>query len=597
VGREREIEEVERELATTWLLTLTGVGGSGKTRLALEVARDLVEAYPDGAWLVALAPLSEEALVPKAMAEALGVPENPQEPLTDTLAEALGDRCLLLVQDNCEHVLEASARLVDNLLDSCPSLRVLATSREALGVEGEIRWAVPPLSVPDLQHTPSSEQLVSCESERLFVARARARVPSFSLSPHNTRAVAEICNRLGSKTQLAKQRTLRGALDWSHELLSEDEKKLFRRLSVFVGGWTLEASEAVGVGEGVEGDDILDVLSELVNKSLVVVREHQESGVRYRMLEPVKQYAREKLEERDEAEEVRRRHATFFLALAEAAEPRLRGPEEAEWLKRLEAYHDNMRVALSWSLEQGDTELGMRLAGALWPFWEAHGHYSEGSRWLEEALEKEGEGSADARAKVLEGLGWLTYRRGDINLGKATLEEGLKLSEEAGFSSVVTAGFLHKLGWIAQVQGHHERARELLEESLGLSREADDKLGIVHSLLALSTTLPSLGDLKRSNELYEEGIVLSRELGYTALLARFLINAGYDLLLKGDYERGAALSEEAATLLCERGYKGGSLELPWITWDGRHYCRATTKGPGPPTRKVSRSAKIYSGVQ
>jgi predicted ATPase len=257
VGRESEIEEVERELATTWLLTLTGVGGSGKTRLALEVARDLVEAYPDGAWLVALAPLSEEALVPKAMAEALGVPENPQEPLTDTLAEALGDRCLLLVQDNCEHLLEASARLVDNLLDSCPSLRVLATSREALGVEGEIRWVVPPLSVPDLQHTPSSVQLVSCESERLFVARARARVPSFSLSPHNTRAVAEICNRLGSKTQLAKQRTLRGALDWSHELLSEDEKKLFRRLSVFVGGWTLEASEAVGVGEGVEGDDTL----------------------------------------------------------------------------------------------------------------------------------------------------------------------------------------------------------------------------------------------------------------------------------------------------------------------------------------------------
>jgi len=283
VGREREIEEVKEELATTQLLTLTGVGGSGKTRLALEVARDLVEAYPDGAWLVQLAPLSEEALVPKAVAEALGVPERPQEPLTDTLAEVLGDRQLLLVLDNCEHLLEAVARLVNELLDSCPRLRVLATSREGLGVEGEIRWVVPPLSVPDLQHTPSSGELEAYESVRLFVERARGRDSTFSLSSHNELAVGEICRKLegiplaielaaarvgalslgqiserltdslkllrgGSRTQMPKQRTLRGALDWSHELLSKDEKKLFGRLSVFAGGWTLEAAEAVGAG-------------------------------------------------------------------------------------------------------------------------------------------------------------------------------------------------------------------------------------------------------------------------------------------------------------------------------------------------------------
>src|SRR3712207_2684547 len=319
--------EVERQLAMTRLLTLTGTGGSGKTRLALEVARDLLEAYPDGVWLVQLAPLSEEALVPKAVAEALKVPERPQEPLADTLAEVLGSRQLLLILDNCEHLLEASARLVDKVLDSCPRVRILATSREALGVEGEVRWPVPSLCVPEPRRAPSSEELESYESVRLFLERAKGRDPSFSLSPHNVVAVAEICRKLegmplaieladarvgtlsveqisqrlaasltllrgGTKTPMPKQRTLKGTLDWSHELLREDEKKLFGRLSVFAGSWTLEAAEAVGVGGGVEEDDILEVLSGLVEKSLVVAESSAEGGrVRYRMLEPVRQYA------------------------------------------------------------------------------------------------------------------------------------------------------------------------------------------------------------------------------------------------------------------------------------------------------------------
>src|SRR3712207_4185239 len=334
--------EVERELALTRLLTLTGAGGSGKTRLALEVARDLLAAYPDGVWLVQLAPLSEEALVPKAVAEALKVPERPQEPLADTLAEVLGSRQLLLILDNCEHFLEATARLVDKVLDSCPRLRILATSREALGVEGEVRWLVPSLSVPELRRAPSSGELGGHESVRLFLERARGRDPSFSLGPQNALAVAEICRRLeglpltielaaarvgtlsveqiserladslkllrgGSKTQMPKQRTLRGALDWSHRLLSEDEKKLFGRLSVFAGGWTLEAAEAVGAGGGVEEDDVLDVLSGLVEKSMVVAESVEGGTVRYRLLEPIRQYAQEKLEQSGESEEVRQR--------------------------------------------------------------------------------------------------------------------------------------------------------------------------------------------------------------------------------------------------------------------------------------------------
>jgi DNA-binding CsgD family transcriptional regulator/tetratricopeptide (TPR) repeat protein len=304
----------------------------------------------------------------------------------------------------------------------------------------------------------------------------------------------------------------------------------------------------------------LDLLSGLVDKSLVV-EEPQESGVRYRMLEPIRQYAREKLEEGGEGEEVQRRHAGFFLALAAEAEPGLRGPEDAEWLERLETEHDNLRAALSWELERGETELGLRLAGALWLFWEAHGHYGEGRRWLEDALQIDGQASAAVRAKALEGLGWLTYRQGDTDRAKAIAEEGLKLSDEGGLGGEVTADFLRMSGRMATVQGHRERARELLEESLRLSREADDKLRIADSILTLAITMEVLGDLKRAKELYEEGIVLSREIGYAAILARFLLSLGFTLLLEGDYERGAALNEEAAALLREHGYKGGSLEL------------------------------------
>ena len=592
MGREREIEEVKRELATTRILTLTGVGGSGKTRLALEVARDLLEAYPDGVWLVELAPLSEAALVPKAVAEALRVPERPAEPLADTLTEVLRGRQLLLILDNCEHLLEATAQLVDVLLDSCPRLRILATSREALGVEGEIRWLVPPLSVPEQGRTPSSEELEGYESVRLFVERAKGRDPSFSLSPKNALAVTEICRRLegiplaielaatrvgtlsieqiserltnslklltgGSKTQMPKQRTLRGALDWSYELLSEEEKKFFARLSVFVGGWTLEAAEAVGAGGGAEEEDILDVLSGLVDKSLVVVRERQESRVRYRKLEPTRQYAREKLEEGDEGEEVRRRHAGFFLDLAEEAEPRLRGPEDTEWLERLEVEHDDLRAALSWALERGEAEVGLRLAGALWLFWQGHGHYGEGHRWLEQVLERGSQASAAARAKALEGEGWLVFRSGGMDAGVIAAREGLELSDEAGLGGAVRAKFLNILGWMTVTQGDYERAKELFEESLKLSRDANDEFGIADGLLGLGNSLDSLGDRGRAKELFEEGIVLCRKLGYLPTLARHMFSLGVSLLFEGDYERGAALNEEAATLLREHGYKGG----------------------------------------
>jgi DNA-binding CsgD family transcriptional regulator/tetratricopeptide (TPR) repeat protein len=361
----------------------------------------------------------------------------------------------------------------------------------------------------------------------------------------------------GSRTASPRQRTLRGTLDWSYALLGELERRLFGRLSVFAGGWTLEAAEVVGAEGDNEQADILDLLSRLVEKSLVEAEATGGGGVRYRMLEPIRQYAREKLEEGGEAEEVQRRHASLFVALAEYAEPRLRGPEDVVWLEHLETEHDNMRAALSWSLERGEAELGLRLAGALWTLWEAHGHYSEGRRWLEKALEKGGRASAAARAKALEGFGWLVFRAGETNRAVVAAEEGLELSDDAGLGGADRAKFLGLLGWMVEVQGHHARAQELLEESLRLSRDVDDKFGIADSLLMLGSTLSSLGDRKRERQLHEEGIALSRELGYVRTLGRLLFSVGYGLLLEGDYERGVALNEEAAALYRERGYKGG----------------------------------------
>ena len=460
--------EVKRELEITRLLTLTGTGGSGKTRLALEVARDLMEAYSDGVWFVELAPLSEEALVPKAVAEALEVPERPDEPLAETLKEVLGTRELLIVLDNCEHLLEATAQLVDVLLDSCPRLRVLATSREGLGVEGELRWPVPPLNAPDPRYSFMVEELERSESARLFLARARNRDPSFALTAGNAQAVAEVCNKLegiplaielaaarvgtlsleqiserlegslelltgGGRTAALRQRTIRGTLDWSHELLCERERKVFRRLSVFSGGFSLEASEVVVSDESIGQSEVLELLSGLVEKSLVIAELAAESGgVRYRLLDTIRQYAQEKLEQSGEIEDVKRAHAEYFLALVEEAEPELIGPREAEWFERLVEELDNFRAALSWASVHGEAELSLRLAGVLGSFWFWEGHSSEGHGWLEGALNQEGPTSVLARAKALGAASLLASQLSDYARARGAAEEGLRLSKEAG---------------------------------------------------------------------------------------------------------------------------------------------------------------------
>jgi non-specific serine/threonine protein kinase len=416
IGREREQADVLALLDRAPLVTLTGAGGCGKTRLALTVAGSLLPEYPDGVWLVELAALVDPILVPQTVARVLGLQEQPGRTPLEMLTSYLKHRRLLLVVDNCEHLVGACADLAATLLRSCPQLRLLATSREALEVAGEALYRAPSLSMPDLAQLPSPDRLTQYEAVQLFLERAQARRADFTLTARNAQAVAQVCVRLdgmplaielaaarigvlpvesiaarlddrfrlltgGPRTTLPRQQTLRATLDWSHDLLSRPEQALLRRLAVFAGGWTLEAAESVCAGDVVVEGEILDLLSALVNKSLVQA-EGADSHHRYWLLETLRQYTLERLEAMGEEAAVQDLHLAYFLALAEEAEPQLRGPAQGCWLDRLEVEHDNLRLALGWALERHAEDGGLRLAGALWGFWSYRGHLAEGQGWL-----------------------------------------------------------------------------------------------------------------------------------------------------------------------------------------------------------------------
>ena len=515
IGREREVANLRKLLVgEARLATLTGPGGSGKSRLALAAASGMVEGFEDGVWWVGLAPVSDPDLVPQTVASTLGVRERPGRSLTEALVAYLESREVLLLLDNCEHLVEACAALADTLLHACPKLKILATSREALAVAGERSWQVPPLSSPDSRVLAAGE-LGRFESVRLFVERARYRRPEFKLNAETAPSVTEVCrgldgiplaielaaarvgalsvaqisDRLGhslkllsesNRTSPERQRTLRAALDWSYELLDEAERKLFGRLSVFAGGFTLEAAEAVGAGDEAESDEVLDLLEHVIDKSLVVAEAGEEDALRYRLLETVRQYGMEKLAEFGEAGRVRRRHAEYYLALAEEAEPELSGSRQGIWLEQLEAEHDNFRAVLGWALESGEADLGLRLAGALGEFWHTHGPLSEGRRWLEMCLsEEDGASSPYARAKALNEAGWITVFQGDE--GTALLEVSLALFKELGDKAGI-ASALANLGQAAGLYGDIGRVSALREEAEALRREPLDPRAILKLL-------------------------------------------------------------------------------------------------------------------
>lgn len=603
VRRGREMVELKRSLSMTRLLTLTGTGGTGKTRLAIEAARELVGAYPDGVWLVELAPLSEGDLVPQAVANALGVREQPGRSVVQALSDYLAPRRTLVVLDNCEHLVEAAALLADTLLKSCPKLRVLATSREPLGLPGEIVWAVPALSLSGGDREPTIESLMRTEAVRLFLDRARSRLPEFGLTEENTGAVARVCRKLegiplaielaaarmgalaveqvaqrledslslltgGSRTLEPRQRTLRATLAWSYELLSEAERTLFGRLSVFAGGWTIEAAQAVCSGDGIDQEGVLELLSKLVDKSLVVAG--AEGEVRYRMLEPVRQYGRERLEESGTAERVCERHLEYYLALAEVAdagkgEPTdLRSGRPLAWFKRMESEHGNLRAALSWSLEDDAgpdggrrAQLGLRLAVALWWFWQTRDHQIEGRRYLERAAFRMSSDPATTRlrARALSGAAWLALYQADVEASKALIERTVALSRELGDKDGIAAG-LTDLGYVAVVgQRDDIPVQAVIEELMELKPHVKNRNTLGYLLILEGIIAASQRDWGRSVALHEESLELFRQIDDTQGIITCWGHLGLLAMIQGDNERALRLLREALRHGWEAGAK------------------------------------------
>jgi predicted ATPase/two-component SAPR family response regulator len=591
VGREREVAEVKDLLADQRFLTLTGPGGCGKTRLALQVAGDLVERFEDGVWLVELASLSDPALVPQTVAFALGIREQPGRLLTDTLSEHLELKKMLLVLDNCEHLVEACARLAEALLRSCPNLRILATSREALGITGETGWLVPSLSLPNPPYLPPVEELPRYEAARLFIERAAAMLPTFEPTDRNAAVVMRVCRGLdgiplaielaaarvkvlsveqiaerlddrfrlltaGSRTALPRHRTLRATIDWSHDLLSEEEKVLFRRLSVFAGGFALGATEAVCVGEDLEEDEVLDLLSHLVDKSLVVVQERG-GEARYRLLDTVRQYGWEKLEELGEADAVRRRHAIFFLDLAEEVEPKIEPnvniADRRPWLERLGVEHDNLRAALRWA-QESNPQTGLRLGCALYWLWYHRGYWSEGRGWFERALAKAPARTA-ARAEALYYAGYLAWAQGDHPVARSRLEESVQIWRVLGGGQGGLAHALWVLGLEMLARGEPAVAHSLAEESVQIFRTIGDEFGLSISLANLGAIVLDQGDHALASSLLEESVEISRKAGDDWMLSLPLRNLGVAVFRRGDHDRAEALIKESLFLLRELGDK------------------------------------------
>jgi predicted ATPase/class 3 adenylate cyclase len=645
IGRDREMAEVQRLLGTTGLLTLTGPGGTGKTRLALQVAADLLPEYPDGAWFVELASLSDPDLVPQTVASQLGIREAAGQPLTQTLVDALQARKLLLVLDNCEHLIPACAALANAVLRRCPGLKLLATSREGINIAGETIYRLPSLSLPDLrERSVSAESLSQYEAVRLFIDRARASQPSFAVTNTNAPAVAQVCHQLdgiplaielaavrvrvlsveqimarlddrfrlltgGSRAALPRHQTLRAAIDWSYDLLSEAERALLQQLSVFAGGFTLEMAEAVCTGKAMEVSDVLSLLGQLVDKSLVVAEEtvpgarlqapgpdesgaashsaHHRTGsrepgvgsgneatMRYRLLETIRQYGAEHLRHAGEEATLRDRHRDCCLELAEKAEPELTGRGQGEWLARLEREHENLRAALAWSSERGageeridrdsgqrrgpgPGEAGLRLGGALWRFWSLRGYVMEGRERLAGLLALPGaEGCAPARAKALNGAGILAHYQGDFAAARAFLEESLTIGRALNDQERIAAA-LHGLGLVARFQGDDAAARSLHEESLTIYRQVGNRRGVAAALYNLGILARLQEEYEAARQLQAESLLLNQEVGDKRGIALSFGSLGQLALSQGNYAEARSLHEKALSTHQEVGDKEG----------------------------------------
>ena len=579
IGREDEVQEINSLLSKVPLVTLTGSGGAGKSRLAQEIGSSNLDAYPDGVWFVGLAPLSDPGLIAEEVAS---VVEVGQEALYDYLE----DKSTLLILDNCEHLVDGCAEFAGTLLQRAPKVSVLATSQEALGIAGETVHRVPSLPVPDSPES-SMEALTSCEAVRLFVERAEAVQPSFALTELNAAPVAHITRQLdgiplaielaaarvkvlsaeqiaerlddafrlltrGSRGALPRHQTLLGAVEWSYQLLSEAERLLFNQLSVFRGGFTLEAAEEVCAGDGLESYEVLDVLSQLVDKSLVVVEEGPKGEARYRLLEVLRLYGAERLAETGRTQDVRGRHASYFLTMAETASLELFTAKQVAWLDRLESDYDNFRAAMAWALESDHGEIALRIASALTWFWISHRHVSDGQDWLERAVLHSGDASPKVRAVGLARAAMLHAKKlKDDERLHGWLEESLRRCREAEWTEV-TVEVLWLTGVIAWFEGQFERMSKCFEDMWPLlegvehTPTMDAITGVTHWFQGSAAA--SRGDNQLATDLFERGMAFTRRVGGQWFIAYDLVTLGGRALDHGDYERAASLYEESLPL-------------------------------------------------
>lgn len=588
IGREKEISEIKQVLQEHRLVTLVGAGGTGKTRLSLQVAADLLDHFPDGVWFVELAPLTNPDLIPQALLSMFGITEMQNLSVLDALVQSIREKKLLLLLDNCEHLIDACAKVVDTLLNNIPDLTILATSREALGVSGELAWYVPSLALPDIKHLPDVEQLSKYEAVRLFIERSTLVQPRLQMTKANAYTIAQICVRLdgiplaielaaarvkslsveqiaarlddrfhlltaGTRTALPRQQTLQAAIDWSYNLLSEDECALLQRLSVFSGGWSLEAAEIVCAGGDADQMQVFNVLTNLVNKSLVIFNPDNE---RYDMLETVKQYARDKLAADGTESVYLRAHMEYFLALAEQAERYQAGEEQINWLNRLEMEHDNFRVALDRLLKRGENNTALRLAGTLGQFWWVHNHLKEGREWLRSALDSSKEFTNKDHEKGVYWSSVLARQQGDYQTAKVFGNESLRLCRTLGDREGMARAF-NNMGVIYYFERDLAEAQKYFNEALEMRRLLGDQVGIAGAINNLAIVIHTRGNLAEASVLYEESLEMCRQAGEKWNMAHVLLNMGHIAYEQRNFPRARTLYEEDVRLCRELGDRDG----------------------------------------